>query len=166
MRRSLLALCLLFSVFATNAQAQDEQDSPKNNSLTFGVGVGFQYGGLFGVQGAFESERQRIRFAIGYAGISAGYDFYVIPSLSAGAQIFTNQYRIGAGLSFNYRLRNATSGDFILGLDLFRAYDTGEVAADGSLSFLDFSFDSNTGLDDVIDPEPSNGLLISLGYHF
>jgi len=137
--------------------------SSKAEGFQNGFGSGIQYGGNFGWQGSYVANSNRFRLSLGYVGYTLGYDRYLLPNISLGAQVFFNQYKVGSALSANYYFGSGRSGGWMLGFDLYRGVDTIESALD----VLGDVFDFNDGFRDVkVDEEPETGVFISIGYHF
>jgi len=52
------------------------------------VGMGFQYGGIFGWQGSLLEERHRGSVGLGLFGASVGYDYKLTEKVSVGVSSF------------------------------------------------------------------------------
>ncbi len=127
------------------------------------LGVGIQYGGIIGWQGAFNSNQNKFRLSLGYAGMTFGYDRFLGSNVSLGAQGFVNQYRVGSALSLNYYFGAGERERWYAGLDIYRGYDSGEAGLELIVNFFDFVL--NTG-DLGIDAQIETGLAVSVGYEF
>lgn len=129
-------------------------------SLKGSIGSGIQYGGILGLQGSINFNGNKLKTALGYAGFTLGYDRFLTSNTSLGIQAFNNQYITGYALSLNYYLNPHTRSGWLVGLDLYRAADTNEIA-------LDFYTDLVFNPDDIdIDADVDNGIFISVGYQF
>ncbi len=127
-----------------------------NNS----VGFGSQYGGIIGWQGGYSFGNNNIHIGLGYVGIAYGYSRYIGENLSLGLQAFSNQYRIGSALNLNYYFDGVKQPGWMLGVELYRGFDTLEFTAEFVLEL----FFNPTDFD--IDQDLENGLLVSFGYRF
>lgn len=112
------------------------------------VGIGLQYGGLVGWQGAQVSNRSISRLGVGVWGVTVGHDRFIADNLSFGVQIFGNLFLTGAGVNLNYYVGSREAGNLVIGIDVFRAQEPLD-SLDGSSTK---SFENNA--------------LISLGYMF
>ena len=129
-------------------------------SLKGSIGSGIQYGGILGLQGSLNFNYNKLKAALGYAGFTLGYDRFLASNTSLGIQAFSNQYITGYALSLNYYLNPHTRSGWLVGLDLYRAADTNEIA-------LDFYTDLFFNPDDIdIDADVGNGVFVSVGYQF
>lgn len=128
-----------------------------------GFGAGVQYGGIVGWQGSFNSDNNKLRFSVGYAGITVGYDRYLGSKFSLGGQTFLNQYIVGAGMNLNYYFSSYSNSGWIIGLDVYRGYVTAEAGAALIVNYFEFVFNTDdTGLDAELD----NRVILSIGYQF
>lgn len=107
-------LAVLFSVLALPCEAGESRHS---------VGMGIQYGGIVGWQGAQVSEKSISRFSVGTWGVTVGHDRFVTKNIVLGAQVFANIFLTGVGLNINYYLGSKNSANFVVGVDVFRAYE-------------------------------------------
>jgi len=128
------------------------------------IGSGIQFGGLLGWQGSIiNSNNAKFRLSFGYSGTAIGYERFVSPNLSLGAQFFGNQYVSGGGLSANYYFSGRETSGWILGLDVYRGYNTGEQALESIIRFFEFIYET-----DIIDYDAKikTGAFVSIGYQF
>lgn len=95
-----------------------------------------------------------------YAGFTWGYDRYLGSNNSLGLQAFGNQYKADTALSLNYFFSPHESSGWIIGLDLYRAYETEEF----TFEFIKDVFLNPENID--IDAELGNGVSVSVGYQF
>jgi len=126
-------------------------------------GAGIQYGGILGWQGSLNTENNKFRFSAGYTGFTLGYDRYLGSKFSLGGQAFINQYVIGAGLSLNYYFSSNSITGWLIGLDAYRGYVSGEAALELFVNFFEYAFDTN---ESGIDAELNNRIALSIGYQF
>lgn len=124
------------------------------------VGVGIQYGGLPGWKGSYHFGNNSIRMSYGYAGFAWGYDRFIGHQTAVGIQSFGNQFNIGYALNLNYYFNGTSDAGWVLGLDVYRGYDSDDFAVD----FLTDIFLNPTDID--FDAELETGVLFSLGYQF
>lgn len=128
------------------------------------IGSGIQFGGLLGWQGSYNnSNNGKFKVSFGYSGTAFGYERFVSPNLSLGGQIFGNQYVSGGAISANYYFSGGTSSGWVLGLDAYRGYNTGEQALESIIRIFEFAFDT-----DIIDYDAKlrSGIFLSVGYQF
>jgi len=128
-----------------------------------GLGAGLQYGGIVGWQSSLNSEYNKFRLSIGYAGITFGYDRYLGSKFSLGGQAFLNQLVIGAGLNLNYYFNSNNNSGWLLGLDAYRGYVSAEAGVELVANYFEYIFDTN---ESGIDAELNNRVALSIGYQF
>jgi len=124
------------------------------------IGAGIQYGGIAGWQGSYVTGKNKLRLSYGFSGSAWGYDRYLTPNMSIGAQAFGNQYKTGGAVSINYKPATFQNKGWLVGLDVYRGYRTEEFA-------FEFLYDIFFSPDDIdIDLELKTGVSISFGYRF
>ena len=146
----LILLLACFLVVSAPAQADVKFQN--------GVGAGIQYGGLVGWQGALNVGDNRFKLGVGYTGFAWGYERYIGSHVSLGGQVFANQFFVGGALNANYYFNQKFKPGFVVGLDVFRAFNTQLAVAEIFIEalILDFGFDA----------ELQNGVSVSFGYQF
>ena len=104
------------------------------------VGIGLKYAGAFGYQVAFSKEMHNLRGAVGFLGVSAGYDYKLYNHFSVGittgnfsAVVSSAQYHV---LNFTYHV----SGKYIQGWNI--SLDTGVARCDSGCDGIDEDYDS------------------------
>ncbi len=128
------------------------------------IGSGIQFGGVLGWQGSLiNSNGGAFKLSVGYTGTALGYERFLSPSLSLNGHVFANQYISGAALSANYYLSTGTKSGWVIGLDAYRGYNTGEQALDSIIRFFEFAFDTDVA---DFDPKLKYGAFVSVGYRF
>jgi len=128
------------------------------------IGTGIQFGGVIGWQGSYvNSNNGKFKMSYGYTGTAFGYEKFVSPNISIGGQVFGNQYVSGGALSANFYLSSGTTSGWLIGVDAYRGYDTGEQALDSIIRFFEFAFDA-----DIVDYDAKlkTGVFLSIGYQF
>jgi len=92
-------------------------------------------------------------------GVGAGIQYGgLVGHVSLGGQVFANQFFVGGALNANYYFNQKFKPGFVVGLDVFRAFNTQLAVAEIFIEalFLDFGFDA----------ELQNGVSVSFGYQF
>ncbi len=115
------------------------------------IGLGLQYGGIFGWQAAVSGEHLNGRFAVGILGASLGGDLYLNKHISLGVTgtsiFFGSSYFESVNL--NYYINGRDVAGWRLGLDV--AASRGDSLMQGGHGDNDAS---------------GHGVLLSVGYRF
>ncbi len=85
------------------------------------VGLGLQFGGVIGWQGALQSENHKLYLSVGAPGISIGYGFLPHNKVSVGVNSFATLLALGYGTFLNFHFRGHQRSGFLVGFDLFQA---------------------------------------------
>jgi len=92
------------------------------------IGMGFQYGGIFGWQGSLLKERHRGSVGLGLFGASVGYDYELGSKVSAGVSSFIFSAGVGGFSGVGFRLHYYPNGTFqngwVYGVDVFGIVDS------------------------------------------
>jgi len=100
------------------------------------IGIGFQYGGVFGWQGSLVEDKHRGSIGLGLIGLSVGYDYKLGEKISAGVTSFGLESAIGGFTAAGLRLHYYPSGTFqngwAFGIDVFRTINTRIFSLDSS----------------------------------
>ncbi len=132
----ILLLCILISL-STATKAEE---------FTFSAGLGYQFGGVLGIQSAYVKNDARYRLSLGLLGATAGYDYALNEHVSFGLQLGWIVGAEGAGININYFPNSTFDDGFVVGLDFLYTTDP------------EFPF--------VKDNEPNSAVLFSIGYQF
>lgn len=110
--KSLLQLLLIPLLVSFSIQG-------KANNTQNGVGVGLQYGGVFGWQAAIIEEKTRLRIGAGLLGLSVGVDYLVLPKVSIGASAFGTPVLGGVAAvgNINFYSNSFQAKSWVIGLD-------------------------------------------------
>lgn len=90
------------------------------------VGVGTQYGGLFGVQASFYHSEVKVNFGLGLLGISTGFEYFLTPKNSLGAHAFIVAPVGGYAVSWNHYFNGQKAAGWRVGLDVGNAQAFGD----------------------------------------
>jgi len=145
---------IAFLVFVYSSQAGA-------GSFANRVGAGIQFGGILGWQGSYTFGQNNLRAALGALGFTYGYDRYIGASNSIGIQGFSNQSITGYGLSLNHYFNGYRNPGWIVGLDVYEAFNTLDLTGE-------VFFEAFFGLGDIdeFDIDSDTGVFISIGYQF
>lgn len=146
-----LAATLLTSIVSLPATAGNFSNS---------IGAGVQYGGVVGWQGAYSFGNNQVRAGFGFFGVTYGYDRYIGENVALGVQGFGNHVKTGAALNFNYYFNGVRQSGWMLGLDYYEGFDTGDFAIDLFFEILTDPMDID------VEQNRGNGFFVSVGYRF
>jgi len=77
-----------------------------------------------------------------------------------------NQFFTGAGFNLNYFFNSFERTGWLIGLEVHRGYNSGELLLDGILSVFDFVIENETDNIDENNAQLENRMLLSIGYQF
>ena len=137
MNKLAIRILLVFSMLVFPCQAKSE--------FNWGVGIGLQYGGILGWQGAYRFSSTKVRIAIGVIGLNLGIEQLLSNNFSVGIQGFGVGSTAGWGGFINYQLPAGGRKQWVFGLDLIRKASTSVITATS---------------------ESTNVLSVSIGYNF
>lgn len=112
------------------------------------VGLGLQFGGVIGWQGAVQSKHHKLYLSLGAPGLSAGYAFLPANKVSVGVNGFVTLLGGGQGLFLDFHFSGHQRSGWLVGVEIFQ-----------SSPAFDLSFNDDDGSDEI-------RYSASLGYTF
>ncbi len=94
----------------------------QSNAIEFNhsVGMGLQYAGIIGWQGALKQGKNKGKISLGILGFALGYERAVSNNWAIGGSVFGSLFITATSANINYYFSSINSAGWSAGLDLIR----------------------------------------------